>query len=258
MLDLHSHILPGVDDGAETIEEAVAIAREAERQGIRGIVATPHYLEEGFQLSPEETDKRVKELQHFLKNEGISITVYPGAEVFITPDLGKSVSGGFIPTLNHSKYILIELPFNTLPGYTDEVLYDLLVMGYTPIIAHPERYIYIHKDPNILYNWIQNGIYAQLNAGSLIGNYGNRIKKNAEVLIKHNLLHLIGSDVHSNNRRRECLEEGYIKLKEISSHAEEILMNNERVIKNQQLTSFEPVFYKKDGFISRVIKGNKT
>ncbi len=255
MIDLHSHILPGVDDGAETIEETVAIAREAENQGIKGIVATPHYLEEGYHLSPEETAQKVEELQKVLNKEKIDVKIYPGAEVFITPDLGKKVSRGFIPTLNHSKYILLELPFNLLPDYADEVLYDLLVMGYNPIIAHPERYTFIYKDPNILYNWVKNGIYAQLNAGSILGIYGSRINNIANILLKYKLIHLLGSDVHSTSRRKQYLKEGYLKIKEISPCAEEILGNNERVINNEQLVSFEPVAYKKEGFIARQIKG---
>src|SRR5690554_537610 len=252
MYDIHSHLLPGVDDGAKDMEEAVAIARQEVKQGIKGVIATPHYLDNGFQLNPEETIQKVRELGQVLEDRGIELELYPGAEVLISADLGKKVSGGFVPTLNNSKYILIEFPFTSLPVYTDKVLYDLLVMGYVPVIAHPERYQYIHENPGILYSLVEDGIHTQLNTGSLLGYYGSRVRESARILLEHNLIHLIGSDLHSAEGKKGYLTEGFQRLKEITPYAGEIIQNNERLVKNQELHRFELKEFKREGFLSRL------
>jgi len=245
MIDLHTHILPGVDDGVGDVEEALLVANEAENQGVTKLVATPHYVGEGFQLTPGETKKRVKDLQQVFKQEGLGIEVLPGAEVYITPDLGKKLENGLVSTINDSRYLLVEFPMEKRPSYINEVFYDLKVMGYTPIISHPERYGYIRKNPNLLYNWIEDGIYAQLNAGSLLGKFGNRVKNTAETLVKYNLVQFIGSDLHSNQRRSQCLEEGFKRLRSlIGKRTERYMENAKRVINDHEIEFIEPQRYR--------------
>ncbi|WP_083189941.1 tyrosine-protein phosphatase [Orenia metallireducens] len=215
MIDIHTHILPNVDDGAKDLSESLEIAREAERQGVTMIVATPHYMEEGYGISPAETKKRVEELQEELNRAEINIKILPGAEIYIMPNLAKRLKEGIVPTINNGRYILVEFPMTKIPDYTDNLLYDLKVMGYTPIIAHPERYKEIQTDPNRLYYWVKDGILAQLNAGSLLGMFGSEVKETAEVLVNHNMVQLMASDLHSNNHRRECLPEGYDRLEQL-------------------------------------------
>jgi len=231
VIDIHTHILPGVDDGAKDLNESLEIAREAERQGVSTIVATPHYMEEGYGISPIETEKLVEKLQEEIDRAGIKVRILSGAEVYIMPNLAKRVKEGMVATINNSRYILIEFPMTKIPDYTDDLLYDLKVMGYTPIIAHPERYREIQSNPNRLYYWVKSGLLAQINAGSLLGMFGSKVKETAELLVDHNMVQLIASDLHSNTRRRECLEEGFSRLKErVAQRAELYLKNAQTVI----------------------------
>ncbi|PRX35687.1 protein-tyrosine phosphatase [Orenia metallireducens] len=254
MIDIHTHILPGVDDGAKELNESLEIAREAERQGVTTIVATPHYMEEGYGISPSETKQQVAELQAEIERAGIDVRVLSGAEVYIMPNLAKRVKEGMVTTINDSSYILIEFPMTKIPDYTDDLLYDLKVMGYTPIIAHPERYKEIQTDPNRLYYWIKSGVLAQLNAGSLLGAFGSKVKETAELLVDLNMVQLIASDLHSNTRRRECLEDGFTKLEgRIAHRAELYLQNAEAVINNDNVRVNGLCKYeKRRGFFDRL------
>ncbi|MBM7556932.1 tyrosine-protein phosphatase [Halanaerobacter jeridensis] len=217
MIDLHTHILPGVDDGVDSKEEAAAVARDAVEQGGEKIVATPHYLADSGKLSVDEIKDRVQELQQYLEQQGIEIEILPGMEIYLTQDLGKKAKEGKLMGLNDSKYLLIELPMNNVPQYTENVLHDLRVLGYQPVIAHPERYREVIKDPNLVYDWVNSGALAQLNGGSLLGMFGSKIKETSEILVEHNLVQLVASDLHSNNKRKECLEKTNNRLSTISN-----------------------------------------
>ncbi|ADL13625.1 tyrosine-protein phosphatase [Acetohalobium arabaticum] len=255
MIDLHSHILPGVDDGVDDIEEALVVAKEAARQGITKMVATPHYLEEGCRLTPEETEEKIAKLQQVIDQAGIDIEILPGAEAYITPDLGWYIQQGKVSTINGSRYLLVEFPMDKKPSQIRNIFYDLKILGYTPVISHPERYSYIQQKPNLLYHWIQDGIYAQLNAGSLLGMFGSQVEETAEILVKHNLVQLIGSDVHSNGRRKVCLKQGRERLEEIvGSKAKQYLENAQLVIKDEEIEVIEPQYYEeKKGFLQLML-----
>jgi protein-tyrosine phosphatase len=256
MIDIHTHILPGVDDGAGNIGVSLEIAREAEKQGIKTIVATPHYMENRYKLSRTETEKRVSELQKAIDRKGIDIKILAGAEVYITADLGKKMKKGLISTVNNTRYVLVETPLSHIPDYTDSVLYDLKVMGYIPVMCHPERYQAIMEDPNILLDWLKGGIYAQLDAGSLLNHFGHEVRETAELLVRHNLVQFIGSDVHSTGLRRECLADGVEVLREIcGDYAEQYLINAELMIEDKEIQYREPVYYrKKPGLLGKLKK----
>ncbi|SJZ46430.1 tyrosine-protein phosphatase [Selenihalanaerobacter shriftii] len=256
MIDLHTHILPGIDDGVKSVEEALEVAKEAKRQGVKKIVATPHYLDKDHHLTPKETNQQVNKLQKVFNQAGINIKILPGAEVYLTTDLGKRLKEKEVSTINNSRYLLVELPMAKAPSYVNGVFYDLKVMGYTPIISHPERYDYIIKNPNLLYKWIKDGAYAQLNAGSLLGIFGSRVQQTAEILVKHNLVQVIGSDLHSNGRRGECLEEGFKKLIElIGTKANLYLDNSELIINDKDIKLVKPLVYKESNNLVKRIFG---
>ncbi len=254
MIDLHTHILPGVDDGAEDIRETVKIIGEAKKQGITKIVATPHYLEEGYQLSPSEIKSEIKRLKNEVVIKDFDVKILPGSEVFITPDLGKKVEQGTITTINNSRYILIEFPSGYIPEYVEEVFYDLKIMGYFPIIAHPERNEQIIDDFYHLFKLIKRGlIYAQLNAGSITGAFGVQIKKTAYKLIENNLIHFIASDTHSYSNRRMYFQKGLEKLEEIDSvYVNRFKENAEKVINDQELKVEPPGYQRKKTFFERI------
>ena len=254
MIDIHSHILPAVDDGANTITEALKIAKEAEEQGVNHVIATPHYVDPNDALTADVINKKVVSLQEELDDSDIDINILPGAEVYINPKLGQEVEKGRVCSLNNSRYILLELPFKKLPSFVNNVIYDLKVLGYTPVISHPERYTYISSDPNILYNLVKEGVYAQMNAGSLMGRYGSRVKETAKTLLKNRLIHLIGSDVHSSEGRTVCLKQGMTEIKkEIGQERVNYFKENARaVIDDEKLTKLIPAIQKNKTFFSKL------
>ncbi|MBM7622989.1 tyrosine-protein phosphatase [Sporohalobacter salinus] len=255
MIDVHTHILPGVDDGLKSKREVLKVATKAFNQGIKKIVATPHYLPGKDNLSFSEIKDKVFHLQKFLEEKGFNLVLLPGVEVYITPNVIKQVQQGIIKGLNNSRYILVELPLYRIPDYTDDIFFDLQVLGYTPIIAHPERYKRVRQDPNLLYHWINEGMLAQLDAGSLLGRFGSQVKKTAEILVRHNMVQLIGSDLHSTNQRDECLPEAMNYLKKlIGEQVNEYIRNAQLVINNQELRVSQPKYYKKrKGFLGGLI-----
>ncbi|GAB6137382.1 tyrosine-protein phosphatase [Halanaerobaculum tunisiense] len=237
MIDLHAHILPNVDDGAEDIQESLAIAKEAESQGIEQIVATPHYVAGESRIKSEDIRGKVAEVQKLLKKEEIDVEILPGAELYLTPELPREVHKGQALSINDSRYLLVELPMTKLPDYVTDTLYDLQMLGYTPVVAHPERYPSLQKNPNRLFDWVEAGMLAQLNAGSLLGKFGSRVQETAEILVQHNLVQVVGSDLHATDRRRECLAEGTQRLKELGAKPAEYFQVAKQIVSDQQVTS---------------------
>lgn len=201
MIDIHSHILPSIDDGSRDMDMSIDMAKLYIGNGFKKIVATPHYIE-GLENSSRSNNRiKLKELQANLREEGIGLEVYMGHEVMISLDLIKKLKDGFISSLNGSKYVLIELPMYDIPLYTENVFYNLQLMGYVPILAHPERNLKIIEDPNILLRYVRSGVLAQLNLPSLEEKYGRDVKNTAKILLRHNLIHFVSSDAHSSSRR---------------------------------------------------------
>lgn len=242
MIDIHAHILPDVDDGPETVEESIAILRAAAEQNITGIIATPHFKINSYKLSSEEINRKVELLQRKVETKGFNINIMPGAEVRITQNLAQKASTEEIPTLNNTDYMLIELPMDKIPHYTDHVLYDLKVMGYKPVICHPERNKRIIKEPSYIENWIEAGIYIQINASSLLGVFGKNAKNTAFKLINKNLFNLLASDAHSTNNRKIYLKEGLNLIKQATGYPPgEVMENSFRLINNKKLENISKI-----------------
>lgn len=199
MIDLHTHILPQVDDGAEDLEMALAMGRYGLEQGLTKIAATPHF----YQIPDWELiKKKVAELQKEFDAAQISLEIIPGAELFIDLDI-MDMAAHQIPTYaNMGKFCLIELPLQQIPIYTEQVIFSLQTKGITPIIAHPERYAPVVADPNVLLPWIRQGCLIQVNAGSILGRFGSKIRETAEIMLTHQMVHLVGSDGHRLERRQ--------------------------------------------------------
>ncbi|MBU1261874.1 hypothetical protein KJ640_02865, partial [bacterium] len=185
MIDLHTHILPGLDDGAKSMEESIQMVREAFNDGTRIIVASPHLLFGSYDNTPEVINLRVEELRGVVLREKIEMEILPGQEVYLIPDLLPRLKEGKVATINNNGcYLLLELPMMDIPVYLDQVIFDLATNGIIPIICHPERNLRVMKDPGLLFDLVKNqGILVQLNAGSLLGNYGKGAKKTAELFV---------------------------------------------------------------------------
>jgi protein-tyrosine phosphatase len=202
MIDIHCHILPGVDDGAADLSEAVKMAEIALADGIAGIVATPHIKEplidrQSLSICHEELTTR-------LEKRLIPVDIFLGGEVSVYLD--SSVFNFY--TINGTKYILIELPSGHLPKNTGETLFNLIVNGFRPIIAHPERNFSILKKPDILFDWLDMQVLVQITAGSITGMFGPDTKACARFLLQKGVVSFMASDAHSAGHRRPVLSAG--------------------------------------------------
>jgi len=205
MIDMHSHILPGLDDGPETIEDSLEMCRIAAADGIQCIVATPHSLDGEFVNHADTVKGSVSRLNTAVSMQGIPVRVLPGMEVRISADIRDMLAEGQILTLNEGRFVLLELHPTQLPvGFVN--LADQLISGsYYPIIAHPEKNIAIQRHPEVLFHWAQRfdcgRLLIQISADSLTGDCGYWAMRVSKILLKHNLVHLIASDAHSSTAR---------------------------------------------------------
>jgi len=199
MIDLHTHLLPGVDDGSKSLAESIAIIERSINEGVTTIVITPH-----IRRTPEwdrmtEMAESFASLYSECQSRDFNIELELAAEVLLTPIVPNMIEKHSQVIINGAcnRYVLVELPFSQLPLYTDEVLFQIRLQGIIPILAHPERYLYLSRQLKKLEKWIDNGVKLQCNTGSLIGNYGWFIKRFARKLLKKGYIDFFGSDTHS-------------------------------------------------------------
>lgn len=213
MIDLHCHILPGVDDGAENIEASIAMAEQAVSQGITHILCTPHHNNGKYTNLKSEVISLVASLQAELDKRNLPLTVLEGQEVRITGDLIEDIRNDKILFTDlEDTYILIEFPTMEVPSYTEQVFFELLQMGKIPVIVHPERNAHFRKDPNNLIPFLDMGCLAQLTAPSYVGVFGKDIQKTAKIMVENNLVQLVSSDAHGIKRRPFKLKEAYNQI----------------------------------------------
>jgi protein-tyrosine phosphatase len=216
VIDIHNHILPGLDDGPKNWDEMILLAKQAVQTGITDVVATPHHKhlhkKHLYENSPLNIISLVKEANQLLIQENIPLKIYPGIEFHlhehVLHDLEENLKD-FLTLNNTGKYMLMEPPAHHLPEYTEEVFDRLLKKGFIPIIAHPERNRIIRRNPSILYNWVKNGVRVQVTAGSITGMHGKRLKNFSLHLLDHELVHFIASDAHHHVRRKFELSSCY-------------------------------------------------
>jgi len=259
MIDLHCHILPGIDDGAKTIDETLEMARIAVKEGIHHIIATPHYIQYSDYLGKQDVEKLVDEVNLIFRKEQIPLTVSAGHEVYMTPDLPKLVEQKEVSTLNNSQYILVEFPMNDIPMYAEDIFYELRLMGLTPILAHPERYPMIMENPNLLLKFLKLGVLCQTNVGSIRGFFGERVQKTAIQLIEHNMIHFIATDAHTPRNRAPKLQKALEEITKISGEkAKELFIENPmKVYNNEVIEVTSPIEIQKKGFFASIFKFKK-
>ena len=242
MIDLHCHILPELDDGAGSIEESLAMAAMAANQGIRHIAATPHCLVG----SAREVLTSVSMLQELLMEERIPVKLYPGMEIFGTYDTARLLREKKLLTLNGSRYALIEFSFYTDGEVETEILRSVLRTGYTPLVAHPERYEYICSQPELANLWKQMGCLFQINRGSLLGRYGTNARRMGQELVRRGFATVVATDAHSPVVRTPQARDVYQWLcQNISPTAADILMkhNPKRILNDEFLPPVEPDWF---------------
>lgn len=227
--DIHSHILPGVDDGSQSLEESILMLEIAEKENIHKIILTPHQKPDRKCVSVEGIHKRLQQLQEELKQRQSNIMLYPGSEIMFSHDAVERLLNGSICTLAGSHYVLVEfMPDENWP-YIRDGLYGLICSGYWPIVAHVERYMNVVKNLDRVQELIDMGCYIQINSGSLTGDWGFETKRICMKLVKNNLVHFIGTDAHKGTGTRvpkmmKCA--AILKKKAGDHYAEELLREN--------------------------------
>jgi protein-tyrosine phosphatase len=208
MIDIHSHILPGIDDGAKNIKMTLDMLKIAEEDGITDIVATPHFCR-GYGETPyEEVRELVKEFNKVILSEGINLNINYGQEVYYSENMVDDYKKGLIGTINDSRYMLFELPMKKIDSEVFDMIYELQILDIVPVLAHPERYKFIMDKPSYINKFIEEGVLFQMNAGSIRGDFGANVKKAAAVLLEHGIYNFIGSDAHNDTTRNTKIAEG--------------------------------------------------
>ena len=234
MIDIHNHLLYGIDDGSKSIEDSVKIIREMSKIGYTDIILTPHYISHSKYNSPRDKNLILLEnLRNALGENGIDINLYLGNEIYINHHIGDLLDNGKISSLNGSKYLLIELPMNGEYDYLD-VFEDLIYDGYKVILAHPERYHAFQKDFDKIYDLEEIGVYFQCNIESILGSYGKGAIKMVKRMYKEKKVSFLATDIHHKKRDYGKFDKAKKKIRKFlsSSEMEELLVENPSKIIN--------------------------
>lgn len=217
MVDLHVHILPGVDDGSQSMEESLQMARMAVAGGVDAMAVTPHCNIPGLFGNYRDTsfNQRFEELRKALKEAGIPLKLYPGMEVFAMENLPELIYQKRLVSLNNGRYLLVEFAFEEPADWMGFWLEEVLKAGYTPLVAHPERYGCVMADPRNAYEWMRMGCALQVNKGSILGRFGRQEQRTAMLLLEHELVSCVASDAHHAEYRTPHMAETAEYLDEI-------------------------------------------
>jgi len=207
MIDLHCHILPGIDDGAPDLAESLAMARVAVADGITVTACTPHIYPGMYENDAVGIRAAISALRIALDQAGIPLQLVEGADVHLTPDLVAGLRSGRIPSLNGSRYFLFEPPHHVAPPRLENVVFDLVSAGYVPILTHPERLSWIDNNYPMFAKLVKGGAWMQLTAGAITGRFGGRPKYWAERMLDEGLVHIVATDAHRADKRPPLLAE---------------------------------------------------
>lgn len=214
MIDLHTHLLPGIDDGAKSLEEAVQIIRQGRKIGITAICTTPHLSSSFTKDRTEKIMENFLMLQERIYEEKIDIQLYLGSEIDLRMNFDSIRRLPFFSINQTQKYLFLELPIGEFPPFTERILFSLLIEGLSPILAHPERSLSKEGDFERIEKLKDSGILIQVNAGSFLGDFGKGIQRGAKRLLEENLVDFISSDAHDLNRRPiTVMAEAFKKVK---------------------------------------------
>ena len=216
MIDFHSHILPGIDDGSRSIEQTIRMLKEAKEAGFTKIISTSHYIEGYYESDEAERTELLNEVQKNISG----IELYLGNEIYITNNMINLIQNKKASTINNSKYVLFEFPLSAKSMNDKEVVYRLIENGFVPVIAHPERYSYVQDNPEYIEELAEMGALFQANYGSIIGMYGKKAEKTLKKLLKNDLIRFFGTDSHR-------IDQVYTKMPKILKKLHKVLSDEE-------------------------------
>lgn len=234
MIDMHSHIIYGVDDGSKNKEMTLEMLKLSIGCGVKKIVATPHYMKGRFNVEYCEIKDKINELRQMVSEEKLDIEIYCGQEVYYRENILEYYEEGAIGTINDSRYMLIELPMREFDvNNVIDNLYELTLKGIVPIIAHPERYIPFIKKPSLINDFIKEGYLFQLNAGSIVGDFGKEVKKLALNYLGNGVYYICGSDAHSDGRRNTHISKECLEI--LSNYKGEFIKNGQLILDDKEV-----------------------
>lgn len=241
MIDIHCHILPGIDDGPQQLQQAIELARAAVAEGITTLIATPHHLNGRYETPAEVMIQAVDMFNHELLQHRIPLRVEPGQEVHVHPAWMDEFYRGNLCTLANSRYMLLEFPARQVPPNLQDVLHELKVKGITPILAHPERNSEVVNSTKVTDELLAQGVLFQVTAHSIVGLFGKKVQKWCFHLCKENQLHFISSDAHDVIRRNFMLQKSYAKIGNLFGIdvVERLKCNALHVLEDQPMATFE-------------------
>ncbi len=265
MIDIHSHILPNIDDGSRSIEETFNLIREAKNVGFDAIVSTSHYMEGYYETNVPEREVWVKAIYENLQAKNIDINLFLGNEIYMSENIIKLLEERKASTINDTSYVLFELPLNAEPLNLYDIIYEMQQYKLVPILAHPERYSFVQREPELVYDLVEKGVLMQANYGSIIGQYGKKAQITVTKFFEGNMIHLLGSDVHRQNtiypKIPQILSElneliGEKKLEELTTINPNLVIHNKRIdIETphiMKLTFKEKMMFAKDDALRKV------
>ena len=238
MIDIHSHILPNIDDGARSIEETFNMIKEAKNVGFDVIVSTSHYMEGYYETNVPEREVWVKAIHENLQAKNIDINLFLGNEIYMSDNIIELLEDRKASTINDTSYVLFELPLNVEPLNLYDTIYELQQYKLVPILAHPERYSFVQREPELIYDLVEKGVLMQANYGSIIGQYGKKAQMIVKKFFEGNMIHLLGTDVHRQNtiypKIPQIMSElneliGEEKLKELTEINPRLVIQNKRI-----------------------------
>lgn len=240
MIDIHSHILNEIDDGARSLEESITIIKKLEAIGFTHVVATPHYITGSRYLCNNyEKQEKLEKLEELLKKENVSMQLYLGQEIFMDANIISLIKKQEITSINGSHYLLIELPVSRPMHEMMELLFFFRSKNYIPIIAHPERYLYLQENHEMILEFLKMGCLFQGNFSNIIGKYGTHARKLFLYMLKKNYYHFLASDVHHEDdvlfKNMKKIKKEIIKITSLEKWQELTYENPLKVLKDEHI-----------------------
>ena len=254
MIDLHCHLLPGIDDGSPDVDTSLAMAKMAIGDGIRAIACTPHVYPGLYDNTTAGIREHVARLQATLDAKELPLRLMVGADAHLTPELLDRLRAGTAPTINDTRYFLLEPPHHVCPPRFEDSVFRFVLAGYVPIITHPERLTWVADHYGMFEDMAKRGVWMQVTAGSLTGRFGRSASYWAERMLKDGLVHLLATDAHAPVRRPPLLAEGRAAAEKMVGHDEALRLVVERpqaVIDDVPPANVAPIPALADGASSR-------
>ena len=243
MIDVHCHLLNGVDDGCRDTIESLTNIKLAEEAGFTDIILTPHYIENYYENDSTSIKPQIAELKSKVYDNNILVKLHQGNEVYFSENIGEMIENNVVSKLARSRYVLFELPMKTKILNLDNIISQIKAAGCVPILAHPERYTFIQKNPNEVAKIISKGVLIQSNYGSILGQYGKEAQKTIIKMLKNNMIHFLGTDTHRQGYiygHFYRVEKEYLKYISEEKFMELTTINPRNIIENNSIQIEEP------------------